>query len=78
VDIRMDEQGRPFVLEINSMASLGSTSSFVFAAQHAGLDHDALICRIVEIAVERYAPRRPSPELWRRTTALEPAVVAAP
>jgi D-alanine-D-alanine ligase len=78
VDIRTDDQGKPFVLEINSMASLGSTSSFVFAARHAGLDDDALICRIVEIAVERYAPRRPSPKVGRRTTALEPAVVAAP
>jgi D-alanine-D-alanine ligase len=78
VDIRTDEQGRPFVLEINSMASLGPTSSLVFAAQHSGLNYDALICRIVEIAVDRYAPRRPSPEIGRRTTALEPVVVAAP
>jgi D-alanine-D-alanine ligase len=78
VDIRTDDQGKPFVLEINSMASLGSTSSFVFAARHAGLDDDDLICRIVEIAVERYTPRRPSPKVGRRTTALKPAVVAAP
>jgi D-alanine-D-alanine ligase len=78
VDIRTDEQGRPFVLEINSMASLGSTSSFVFAARHAGLDYEALVCRIVEIAVERYASRSPSPEVAPRTAPLEPAAVAAP
>jgi D-alanine-D-alanine ligase len=78
VDIRTDEQGRPFVLEINSMASLGSTSSFVFAARHAGLDYDALVCRIVEIAVERYASRSLSPEVAPRLAPLESAVVAAP
>ncbi|MHC4128333.1 MAG: 7TM domain-containing protein [Planctomycetota bacterium] len=77
VDIRTDEQGRPFVLEINSMASLGATSSLVFAARHAGFDHDALVCRIVEIAVERYAARSPSPEGAPRLAPLEPAVVAA-
>jgi D-alanine-D-alanine ligase len=78
VDIRTDERGRPFVLEINSMASLGLTSSFIFAAQHAGLDYDDLVCRIVEIAVERYASRRPSQEVEPRTTAPEPAAVAVP
>jgi D-alanine-D-alanine ligase len=77
VDIRTDEQGRPFVLEINSMASLGPTSSFVFAARHAGLEYDDLIRRIVDIAVERYASRRSMPEVKRRSAALEPVVVGS-
>jgi D-alanine-D-alanine ligase len=78
VDIRMDEQGRPFVLEINSMASLGPTSSFVFAARHAGLDSDALVSRIVEIAVGRYTSGSPSPEVAPRLALAEPAAVAVP
>jgi len=63
VDIRIDPAGNPFVLEINSMASLGPGGSFVLAAQHAGYTHPALVCRILDVAHERYfgtpAPRDP-------------------
>jgi D-alanine-D-alanine ligase len=53
VDIRLDPAGRPYVLEINSMASLGAGGSFVRAAEVAGLPFDALVERIVTIAWER-------------------------
>jgi D-alanine-D-alanine ligase len=53
VDVRVDAAGRPFVLEINSMASLGAGGSFVRAAAASGLDFGALVERIVEVAVER-------------------------
>jgi D-alanine-D-alanine ligase len=54
VDIRVDTAGNPFVLEINSMAALGSTSSFVLAARTAGLDYGRLVNRIVQTAHARY------------------------
>ncbi len=54
VDIRLDAGGNPFVLEINSMASLGSGSSYVMAAQTAGYAFPTLIRRIVDVAHERY------------------------
>src|SRR5262249_17596510 len=61
VDIRIDSAGRPSVLEINSMASLGDGGSFVYAALRAGYDFTALVSRILDIAHERYfavpAPR---------------------
>lgn len=53
VDLRLDADGRPYVLEINSMASLGAGGSFVRAAEEAGLPFDALVNRIVDIAWER-------------------------
>ena len=53
VDIRLDADGRPFVLEINSMASLGAGGSFVRAAEVAGLTFGALVNRIVGLAWER-------------------------
>jgi D-alanine-D-alanine ligase len=56
VDFRIDRHGRPFVLEINSMASLGAGGSFTCAAQAAGMDFTALVNRIVEIAVQRSGP----------------------
>src|SRR5262249_29072474 len=54
VDIRIDQSGRPYVLEINSMASLGQGGSFVRAAAAAGLEFPALVNVIVDIAWRRY------------------------
>ena len=53
VDIRVDAAGSPYVLEINSMASLGATGSYVTAAQAAGYSFADLVDRIVEVAHER-------------------------
>jgi D-alanine-D-alanine ligase len=55
VDFRLDASGAPYVLEINSMASLGPGGSYVRAAAAAGLDFTALVNGIVEIASARYA-----------------------
>jgi D-alanine-D-alanine ligase len=61
VDLRIDATGAPYVLEINSMASLGIGGSFVLAATAAGYTFSSLVNRILDIAHERYfgvpAPR---------------------
>ncbi len=54
VDMRIDGQGRLYVLEINSLPSLGRRGSFVRAAETAGLDYPALVNRLVEVASARY------------------------
>jgi D-alanine-D-alanine ligase len=54
IDIRIDPQGRPFILEINSMASLGDGGAYVRAARTAGYSFGELVCRIVDRAHERY------------------------
>ncbi len=54
VDIRMDENESIYLLEINSMASLGRTGAYVNAAAVAGYDYNALINRILDVAVVRY------------------------
>jgi len=54
VDIRVDASGEPFVLEINSMASLGTGGAYVLAAKTAGYTYPALICRILDLAHQRY------------------------
>jgi D-alanine-D-alanine ligase len=69
VDIRIDENGKPYVLEINSMASLGLGGSYMLAAKTAGYTPASLAVRIVDVAHHRYfgvaAPRGVRP----RTTA---------
>jgi D-alanine-D-alanine ligase len=54
VDIRIDGAGNPYVLEINSMASLGSGGSYVLAATTAGYSFARLVNRILDVAHERY------------------------
>ncbi len=54
VDFRVDRDGNPYVLEINSMASLGGGGSYVLAAKTAGYRFDQLVCRIVDLAHKRY------------------------
>ncbi|UCF06385.1 MAG: ATP-grasp domain-containing protein [bacterium] len=59
VDFRLDRYNRPFILEVNSMASLNPNSSFVHEASKAGYSYARLINRIVEVACERYAAEEP-------------------
>ncbi len=54
VDFRLDKDENPYILEINSMASLGPGGSYVFAADKVGLDYNALANRLVEVASKRY------------------------
>lgn len=62
VDMRMDEDGRLYVLEINSLPSLGQRGSYVAAAEAAGLDFAALCNRLVEVASARYFGTPSPPE----------------
>lgn len=55
IDIRMDENNNIYLLEINSMASLGKTGSYVHAAGIAGYDYQQLVNKILETAVVRYS-----------------------
>jgi D-alanine-D-alanine ligase len=54
VDMRLDKRGRLFILEVNSLPSLGEHGSYTIAAQHAGLDFSALVNRMIEVASARY------------------------
>ena len=54
VDFRMDKDNNIYILEINSMASLNPTGSFVYAGKIAGMDFDELVNRMLDTAVLRY------------------------
>ncbi len=88
LDIRLDAENRPFVLEINSMASLGGGGSYVMSAKQAGYDFDSLIGHIVDVAHKRCfgspAPRSQSPataaagpEVGHRSSTQSPPCVPA-
>jgi len=54
VDIRLDQNNNIYVLEVNSMASLGAASSYVKAAAVGGYDYNALVNKMLDVAVLRY------------------------
>jgi D-alanine-D-alanine ligase len=54
VDMRRDEQGNLYILEVNSLPSLGEHGSYLIGAGRAGLDFSAVINRLVEVASTRY------------------------
>ena len=47
VDFRVDQDGRPWVLEVNANPCISPDSGFVAAAQRAGLDFTTVVRRIV-------------------------------
>lgn len=51
VDFRVDQDGRPFVIEVNGNPCLSPGAGFMAAAERAGLGFDDVIARIVETAV---------------------------
>ena len=51
---RIDADGAPYILEINSMVSLGGTGSYVHAAQTAGHTYETLVNRMLDVAAVRY------------------------
>ncbi len=54
VDLRLDDEGKLYVLEVNSLPSLGEHGSYTQAAAAAGLDFAALVNRLVDVASARY------------------------
>ncbi len=54
VDFRMDPEGRIHILEINSMASLNKTGSFVESSRAHGWSFTDLVNRMLDVAAVRY------------------------
>jgi D-alanine-D-alanine ligase len=54
VDLRVNDEGEVYVLEINPNCYLEKQAEFARAARKAEIEYDALIARIVELATARY------------------------
>ena len=55
IDFRANDAGEVFVIEVNPNCYLERESEFARAAARSGLEYDALIARIIELASARYA-----------------------
>ncbi len=58
IDVRLDEHGKPFIIEINPLPGIlpnpDEHSCFPLAARVAGMDFNALINRVLDEALKRY------------------------
>ncbi|HXW02709.1 MAG TPA: M20/M25/M40 family metallo-hydrolase [Nitrosarchaeum sp.] len=54
VDVRMDKDENFYILELNSMASLGKGGSFYYAAKTAGYTYESLVNKMLDVAAVRY------------------------
>ena len=54
VDVRVDEKGNPYVLEINPLPSLSTEDVFSIISKYQGISYERMIARILECAIERY------------------------
>ena len=54
VDMRLDPDDNLYVLEANSLPSLGEHGSYLVGAAHVGMDFAAFVNRLVEVASARY------------------------
>ena len=54
LDFRIDADGQPWILEINSMVAIHTASSYFDAARVEGMTHPRMINRIFDAAVARY------------------------
>ncbi len=53
VDFRVDQEGRPYVLEINPLPSLSTEDVFKLVAENIGITYEKIIGRILNYALER-------------------------
>jgi D-alanine-D-alanine ligase len=65
IDMRLDKDNNLYILEVNSLPSLGEHGSYVTAAAAIGLDFPALINRLVEVACARYFGTPTPPEFGK-------------
>jgi D-alanine-D-alanine ligase len=54
LELRLDNQGRLYLLELNPIAGIDPSYHFPHSAREYGLDYEALINRILDSAIKRY------------------------
>ena len=55
IDLRVTPEGEIYIIEVNPNCYLEKSAEFSMAAQKSGIEHPALIGRILELAIGRYS-----------------------
>lgn len=73
IDVRLDTDGRPWVLDINANPCLAGDAGFAAAANEVGMPYVTLVKRIVQAAMRAALPAFPRPRDTRQDAAVEAA-----
>lgn len=79
-DFRIDAEGRPWILEVNSNPDIAPDAGLARMARQAGMDYAALVLAVCDLALERARTRTPEEERWalaQRLSGIAPPLVAA-
>ena len=76
VDLRIDERGRPWILEVNANPDFSPTAGLARMARVAGIDYGALVRQICELGLQRAREGVTTAERWelaQRLSGIAPA-----
>jgi len=76
VDLRIDERGRPWILEVNANPDFSPTAGLARMARVAGIDYGALVRQICELGLQRAREGITTTERWelaQRLSGVAPA-----
>lgn len=64
VDMRIDENGRPWILEVNANPDIAPDAGLARMARVAGIDYATLVRTICELAIARRREQQLQPDTW--------------
>ena len=78
VDMRLDANGQPWILEVNSNPDIAPDAGLARMARTAGIDYATLVRNITELGVARKRDQQPQYAQWVLAQQLSGMQVAAP
>ena len=76
VDFRIDERGRPWILEVNANPDIAPDAGLARMARVAGIEYGALVRRVCELALHRARGAGTTADKWALAQRLSGVVVA--
>jgi len=77
VDLRIDERGRPWILEVNANPDFSPAAGLARMARVAGIDYGALVRQICELGLQRSREVTTTAERWEMAQRLSGVVPAS-
>jgi D-alanine-D-alanine ligase len=78
VDMRIDERGRPWILEVNSNPDIAPDAGLARMARVAGIEYGSLVRRICELGLQRSRDEVSVAEHWAMAQRLSGVATLAP
>jgi D-alanine-D-alanine ligase len=78
VDMRIDDRGRPWILEVNSNPDFSPDAGLARMARVAGIEYGALVRQVCELALQRAREGSTTAEQWSQAQRLSGVVAPMP